>query len=178
MKKHLDKIFLVGPMGAGKTTIGRLLARELGLDFYDCDQEIEHRTGAAISWIFDMEGEDGFRDREQRMLEELTGRQGIVLATGGGAVLSEANRDLLKSRGTVVYLMASVPQQLERTRRDQRRPLLRQSDDPEATLTRLMEVRDPLYREVADHIIKTGKRSPRAVSAEVALHLRGDTADE
>ena len=122
MKKSLDNIFLVGPMGAGKTTIGRLLAKEMKLDFLDSDHEIESKTGANISWIFDMEGEAGFRERESKMIEELSAHKKIVLATGGGAVLSEQNRRFLQSRGTVIYLMTTINQQVERTRRDQKRP--------------------------------------------------------
>jgi shikimate kinase len=171
MKKSLDNIFLVGPMGAGKTTIGRLLAEEMHLEFVDSDHEIEARTGANISWIFDMEGEEGFRIREQKMIEELTEMKKIVLATGGGAILSEQNRRFLQSRGTVVYLMTTINQQVERTHRDQKRPLIQNVDDPKAKLTELMEERDPLYREVADHVIMTSKRSPKAVSAEIVSYL-------
>lgn len=179
MKKSLDNIFLIGPMGAGKTTIGRLLAKEMKLDFIDSDHEIEARTGANISWIFDMEGEDGFRVREQKMIEELTERRQIVLATGGGAVLSTQNRKFLQSRGTVIYLMTTISQQVERTRRDQRRPLIHDVDDPKAKLSELMEARDPLYREIADHVIMTSKRSPKAVSAEITRYLLGEgTHDE
>lgn len=171
MKKSLDNIFLVGPMGAGKTTIGRLLAKEMNLDFVDSDHEIEARTGANIAWIFDVEGEDGFRIRESRMIDKLTERKKIVLATGGGAVLSEQNRKYLQSRGTVVYLMTTVNQQLERTKRDQKRPLIQNLDNPGERLTEMMEIRDPFYREIADHIIMTGRRSPKAVCAEIIEHL-------
>lgn len=165
-------------MGAGKTTIGRLLAKEMRLDFVDSDHEIEARTGANISWIFDMEGEEGFRVREQRMIEELTGLKQIVLATGGGAVLSEQNRKFLQSRGTVIYLMTTINQQVERTRRDQKRPLIQNADNPEQKLSELMETRDPLYREIADHVIVTSKRSPKAVSGEIVSYLLGDGVND
>ena len=162
-------------MGAGKTTIGRQLAKELKLDFVDSDHEIEERTGANIAWIFDVEGEEGFRARESKMIEELTERKKIVLATGGGAVLSPENRKFLQSRGTVVYLMATINQQVERTQHDQRRPLLQNVDDTRAKLTELMETRDPLYREVADHVIMTSRRNPKAVSNEIVKMLTGET---
>ncbi len=153
-------IFLVGPMGAGKTTIGRQLAEALGMDFVDSDQAIEERTGATIPWIFDVEGEAGFRKREKAMIDELTRRQNVVLATGGGAVLDPENRRHLQSRGTVIYLHADIDQLLERTRKDRNRPLL-QTDDPRARLEALMAERDPLYREVADIILETGQRGVR-----------------
>jgi len=167
-----DSVFLIGPMGAGKTTIGKLLARSLGREFIDSDQEIEARCGADIPWIFDVEGEPGFRLREQRVIDELSQRRGIVLATGGGAVLSPDNRRCLQSRGIVVYLAATVAQQLERTRKDQKRPLLKNLANPKQKLSELMEVRDPLYREIADHIVLTGRRSPRSVCDEI-LNLLG-----
>jgi len=164
-------IYLVGPMGAGKTTIGRLLAAELHLLFADTDREIEDRCGADIPWIFDVEGEHGFRDREQAMLAELTERPGLVLATGGGIVMREANRALLKSSGIVVYLAASVDQQYQRTVRDRKRPLL-QTDDPRAVLQRLFELRDPLYQEVADLVVQTDGRNPRSVARDIAAALK------
>ncbi len=161
------RVFLVGPMGAGKTTIGRLLAQHLHLDFLDTDQEIEARTGADIPWIFDVEGESGFRDREQRVIEELTQRDNIVLATGGGAVLRDANRQALAARGEVVYLHATIQQQLKRTGRDRNRPLL-QVDDPESRLRELMAERDPLYREVADHVVETDGLAARVVAKQLS----------
>lgn len=164
------RVFLVGPMGAGKTTIGRLLARQLRLEFIDSDQEIEERTGADIPWIFDVEGEAGFREREQQVIQELTGRDGIVLATGGGAVLKPENRSALGGRGFVVYLHASVQQQAARTRHDRHRPLL-QTDDPRAVLEELMKVRDPLYREIADYVAQTGTSSPRSVAESIERAL-------
>jgi len=167
MQNAPNNIFLVGPMGAGKTTIGRLLAEELHKEFLDSDLVIEDRAGADISWIFDVEGEEGFRDRERKVIRELTAMDNIVLATGGGAILSEQNRKHLRKGGTVVYLMATISQQVERTRRDQKRPLLRNIPDPRAKLTELMELRDPLYREIADVVVMTSRRSPRAVCNEI-----------
>jgi shikimate kinase len=167
MQKSLNNIFLVGPMGAGKTTIGRLLAEDLRKEFYDSDQVIEERAGANISWIFDVEGEDGFRARERNVIKELCALDNVVVATGGGAILAEQNRKHLRKGGIVVYLMATITQQVERTRRDQKRPLLRNAADPRAKLSELMEIRDPLYREIADHVVMTSRRSPRAVSTEI-----------
>ncbi len=159
-----QSIFLIGPMGSGKTTVGRALARRLQREFYDSDREIEGRCGVDIAFIFDKEGEAGFRRRESRMIEELTRHPAIVLATGGGVVLSEANRECLKSRGTVVYLRCSVEQQLERTARSSHRPLL-QTADPRARLTELMALRGPLYEGLADLIIDTeGARVQQVVS--------------
>ncbi|MDZ7788721.1 MAG: shikimate kinase AroK [Halofilum sp. (in: g-proteobacteria)] len=153
------RVFLVGPMGAGKSTIGRLLARRMGLDFLDSDREIEARSGVDIPTIFDFEGETGFRQRERAIIDELTERDGIVLATGGGAVLDPVNRDHLSSRGLTVYLATTVDEQLRRTRHDQRRPLL-QTGDRRATLERLQRERDPLYRAAAALVIETdGRRS-------------------
>ncbi|KXS38974.1 MULTISPECIES: shikimate kinase AroK [Modicisalibacter] len=159
-------LFLVGPMGAGKSTIGRLLASELQRDFYDSDHEIQARCGADIPWIFDIEGEAGFREREVQMIDELTGLDGIVLATGGGAVMNEANRRALRERGTVIYLQTSVDQQLKRTAKDRNRPLLR-NKDPRAVLAELFERRDPLYRATADLVIRTDRRGPRSVVNEI-----------
>ena len=178
MKQALDNIFLIGPMGAGKTTIGRQLARELKKEFIDSDQEIEDRTGANISWIFDVEGEAGFRQREKKIIEELTSRKGIVLATGGGAVLSPENRKYLHSRGTVVYLMATIGQQVERTKNDSRRPLIQNVTDMKGKLKELMEIRDPLYREIADYVVMTNRRSPKSVSSDIVKQLFGDEVHE
>ncbi|MEH6549182.1 MAG: shikimate kinase AroK [Pseudomonadales bacterium] len=165
-----DNVFLIGPMGAGKSTIGRLLAAELRLSLYDTDKAIEERCGADIPWIFDVEGEAGFRVRESAMLEELSGENSIVLATGGGIIMAEKNRKILRSRGKVVYLRASVDQQSERTARDKRRPLL-QTDDPRQVLEELMAVRDPLYMATADVVVNTDGRSPRDVALEIAREL-------
>lgn len=153
-----NSIFLVGLMGAGKTTVGKLLAKQLGKTFIDADHEIEARTGVKIPVIFEIEGEAGFRRREEAVIEELTARPDIVLGTGGGAVLSPANRELLKKRGTVVYLRGTPEQLYERTRHDRNRPLL-QTEDPLAKLRELYAQRDPLYREVADLVVDTGRQS-------------------
>ena len=157
-------------MGAGKSTIGRLLAKELRLPFKDSDKEIELRTGANIPWIFDKEGEPGFRDREQAMIAELCGADGIVLATGGGAVMRSENRQALHEGGRVVYLHASVEQQVGRTARDRNRPLLRTAD-PAKVLRELLELRDPLYREIADLVVETDERPPRMVVIDILARL-------
>ena len=159
-------ICLVGQMGAGKSTIGRHLADELHLDFFDSDQEIERRTGADIAWIFDLEGEDGFRKREENVINDLTDKQGIVLATGGGSIVTKAVRNRLSARGIVVYLQTTIDKQVARTQRDKRRPLL-QNEDPEQVLRDLAEMRNPLYEEVADYIVDTDDQSARAVANQI-----------
>lgn len=167
------RITLVGPMGAGKTTIGRLLSKELALSFIDSDREIEVRAGAAISWIFDVEGEAGFRAREQSMIAEICERndnQGFVLATGGGAVLSEQTRQLLKKETTVIYLFASIEQLLERTLKDKNRPLL-QVDNPRDVLANLMAIRDPLYQETSHLLVTTDERPPRFLVQHILEQL-------
>ncbi len=151
-------IFLVGMMGAGKTSVGRILSKRLSKVFYDSDQVVEERTGVKIPVIFEIEGESGFRLRESSVLDELTSLDDIVLATGGGAVLAPENRDRLRARGTVVYLRASVKDLLNRTRNDKNRPLL-QTADPRARLNELFEARDPLYRAIAHMTIDTGSQS-------------------
>lgn len=166
----MRNLILVGPMGAGKSTIGRLLAKELHLPFKDSDKEIEVRTGADIPWIFDVEGEQGFREREQAVIADLCREDGLVLATGGGAVLRQENREALHAGGWVVYLHASVEQQLERTARDRNRPLLRTAN-PGQVLRELLAIRDPLYREIADVIIETDQRPPRMVVQEILSRL-------
>jgi shikimate kinase len=147
-------LFLTGPMGAGKSTIGRQLAKQLRLPFHDSDHEIEARTGVDIPLIFELEGETGFRKREASVIDELTRLPNIVLATGGGAVLDPASREYLKTRGHVIYLHTSVNHQLKRTRKDRNRPLL-QTDNPRKKLEELMSIRDPLYREIAGLVIDT-----------------------
>ena len=159
-------IFLVGPMGAGKSTIGRHLADELHLDFYDSDQEIERRSGADIAWIFDLEGEDGFRAREENIINDLTDKQGIVLATGGGSIVTKAVRNRLSARGIVGYLQTTIDKQVARTQRDKRRPLL-QNNDPEQVLRDLADLRNPLYEEVADYVVDTDDQSARAVANQI-----------
>ncbi|MBL4610380.1 MAG: shikimate kinase AroK [Pseudomonas sp.] len=166
----MRNVFLVGPMGAGKSTIGRLLAKELKYPFKDSDREIEARTGADIPWIFDVEGEEGFRQREEAMIAELVTEKGIVLATGGGVVMREANRRALAGNGLVVYLRTSVDQQLQRTAKDRQRPLLLNAD-PERVLRDLMARRDPLYREIADIIIDTDQRGPKVVVNTIVARL-------
>jgi len=169
--KGKRNIFLVGPMGAGKTTIGKQLAQLLHLEFVDSDQEIESRTGAPIDWIFDIEGEEGFRVREKDIIEELSQRQGVVLATGGGAVVTPENRTFLAGRGIVVYLETSIEQQLERTRKDKRRPLLQNNDDPESTLIELHKQRDAQYREIADVVVATNENSIKSVANKIANEI-------
>ena len=163
-------IFLVGPMGAGKSTIGRQLAKSLKRSFFDSDKEIEKRTGVSISWIFEMEGEVGFRAREQKVIAELTVLKDIVLATGGGAILAEENRRALRAQGHVVYLAASEEQLLKRTAKDKTRPLL-QTDDPQQQIIDLLEKRDPLYRSVADVVLRTGDQSIQHTVSDVIKQL-------
>lgn len=171
-----DNIFLVGLMGAGKTTVGRQLAKQLNKTFIDSDHEIEARTGVRIPVIFEIEGEAGFRKREEAIIDALTSQSEIVLGTGGGAVLSASNRELLKSRGTVVYLRGNPEQLYERTRHDKNRPLL-QTEDPLAKLRSLYAERDPLYLEVADLIVDTGRQSvtslTRQLRDKLELMLKG-----
>ena len=162
-------VFLVGPMGAGKTTVGRHLADLLGRSFIDSDHEIERRTGATIPWIFEKEGEAGFRLREEAVLAELTAMSNIVLATGGGAVTQEQNRIYLRNRGTVIYLFTPVAMQVARTSRDRNRPLL-QTSDPEARLKELLAIRDPLYRSVAHHVVMTLDGSARELAQKI-IHI-------
>jgi shikimate kinase len=166
-------------MGSGKTTIGRRLARRLGLDFFDCDHEIEARTGASINLIFDIEGESGFRERESRMLQELTARQGVLVATGGGAVLAEANRNLLKRTGTVVYLRTPVAKQLQRLRRDNSRPLL-QTAARARKLEELAQTRDPLYEELADLVfpVRSGSVEKTVQTIYQALNAHRDAGSD
>lgn len=166
-----DNLILVGPMGAGKSTVGRHLAELLHREFIDTDQVIEARTGAAIALIFEIEGEAGFRKRESAAIEELTRRHGIVLATGGGAVLSEENRRILRERGTVVYLCAPLETLVERTQRDRNRPLL-QNTDRRAKLEEILRVRDPLYRQTAHIVAHTASRSPLRVAREIVAQLK------
>ncbi|BCT67080.1 Shikimate kinase 1 [Nitrosospira sp. NRS527] len=163
-------IFLVGMMGAGKTTVGRLLANFLEKKFYDSDREIQKRTGVSIPLIFEIEGEAGFRKRETEMLSELVKTGNIVLATGGGAVLSAENREMLKRSGTVIYLRATIDDLWRRTRHDKNRPLL-QTQDPRTKLTELYAQRDPLYRETAHIIVESGKRSARHLAQLLAQQL-------
>lgn len=159
-------IFIVGPMGSGKSTVGKIISDELFLTFHDTDEEIENRTGASIDWIFDLEGEEGFRKRETKILDELAQLNSIVLSTGGGIILSEENRDTLSSRGTVFYLATPISVQLERTSKDKDRPLLK-NGDPETILEELHETREELYESVADYVVNTENLTSQEVAAEI-----------
>ena len=163
---QLQNLFLIGPMGSGKSAVGRQLARLLHLDFIDSDDEIESRTGVDIAFIFEKEGEAGFRKREAAVIDELSLRSGVVLATGGGAVIEPANRSALGARGYVVYLKTSVDQQVARTRKGRERPLL-ENTDPRETLERLMLEREPMYLEIADLVVDTDGRKVRDVAKEI-----------
>lgn len=175
MKKAQDNVFLIGPMGSGKTTVGRHLAKTLKLEFVDSDHAIEERTGADIPWIFDIEGEEGFRRRERAVIDELTRRRGIILATGGGAVIDPLNRADLAARGLVVFLRASVDKILSRTGKSQNRPLLR-TEDPRARVEQLLAARDPLYHEIADIIVDTDKRGVKSTVNQILDQLRRNEA--
>jgi shikimate kinase len=165
-----ENLFLVGLMGAGKTTVGKLLAKHLNKQFIDSDHEIEKRTGVKINVIFELEGEDGFRTREESVIDELTRQQDIVLATGGGVVLRESNRLALRSRGTVIYLRANAEDLWRRTRHDRNRPLL-QTENPRARLQELLEQRDVLYRETAHLIMDTGEQNVQKLVRQLEQQL-------
>jgi len=164
--KHPKNIFLVGPMGAGKSAVGRHLARALHLTFVDSDDEVESRTGVDIAFIFEKEGEEGFRKREAAAIDDLTRLDSVVLATGGGAVMSADTRSNLGGRGFVVYLYTTVDQQVVRTKKGRQRPLL-EKGDPRGTLEELLQKRDPLYREIADLIVDTDGRKVHSVASEI-----------
>jgi len=164
-------IFIVGPMGSGKSTVGKIISDELFMSFLDTDEEIENRTGASIDWIFDLEGEEGFRKRESVMLAEIVEKNSIVLSTGGGIILSEGNRELLSSRGTVFYLATPIYVQIERTAKDKDRPLLK-NGDPEEILTNLHNNRQKLYESVADHIVNTENKSSQEVASEIVQLIK------
>ncbi|MDB5986628.1 MAG: aroK [Nevskia sp.] len=170
-----SNIFLIGPMGAGKTTIGRRLADARAMSFIDSDHEVEQRTGVDIAFIFEKEGEAGFRRRESLAIADVTQRQNLVLATGGGAVLDPINRQHLSARGFVVYLYAGIEQQIARTERSDHRPLLLQGGDRREVLQGLLAVRDPLYREIADLVIETDGRNARLLARAIEEHLGGST---
>jgi shikimate kinase len=159
-------LFLIGPMGAGKSAVGRQLAKVLHLHFVDSDDEIEQRTGVDIPFIFEKEGEEGFRKREARAIDDLSQKEGVILATGGGAIVNPESRNQLGARGYVVYLQTSVAQQVSRTEKGRERPML-QDGDREKMLTELMEARDPMYREIADLIVDTDGRRVNAVAQEI-----------
>ena len=164
-------IFLIGMMGAGKTTLGRTLAQRLGLEFVDTDRVLVERTGVPVATIFEFEGEDGFRRREAALLAEMGARDGLVVATGGGAILSEENRRVMRAHGTVIYLRARLENLWERTRHDTSRPLLA-TPDPRATLASLLAAREPLYRDAAHIIVDTGAQSASTLVAKVLAALR------
>ncbi len=168
--KLAANLFLVGLMGAGKTTVGRLLARRLRRPFYDSDHEVEHRCGVEIAVIFDIEGEAGFRAREAQVIDELSALDGVVLATGGGAVLDPANRQRLAARGTVVYLHALPADLYPRIRHDRKRPLLA-TPDPRLRLEQLYAQRDPLYREIADFVVDTARQSASVLARDLLQRL-------
>ncbi|HFD86486.1 MAG TPA: shikimate kinase AroK [Gammaproteobacteria bacterium] len=175
----MQRLFLIGPMGAGKTTLGKLIARELDYQFIDSDRVIEERTGVSIPTIFDIEGEAGFRERESRIIDELTQLDNTVLATGGGAILRPENRDWLHDRGFVVYLKVSIRQQLERTSRDRSRPLL-QTPDPAATLTEMAKLRAPLYETTAHFSINTNHSRTRTLKNKIiaAFEATAETIEQ
>lgn len=155
-------------MGAGKSTIGKYLAQQLHMEFYDSDHEIERRTGADISWVFDVEGEEGFREREEKVINDLSELQGIVLATGGGSIKSKESRNRLSARGIVVYLETPVEKQLARVQKDKRRPLLQTEESPEEVLKRLAAERNELYQEIADYVVRTDEQGAKLVANHIA----------
>jgi len=165
--KHANNIFLIGPMAAGKSTIGAHLAKILSREFYDSDRVVEQRAGVDINWIFDVEGEKGFRNREENVIADLTAKSGIVLATGGGSILSDKSRYSIMSRGVVVYLQASIEQQLRRAEKDRRRPMLRGPGELRQRIEALQMERDPIYSSMADYSIMTGK-PPSKIAEEIA----------
>jgi len=169
MATDTQAIFLIGMMGAGKSTVGRLLASQLHFAFVDADRELEARSGVPIPTIFEIEGEAGFRKREAALLDELTQRKRIVLATGGGAILDPGTRDVLKQRGLVIYLRASIDEILRRTRHDRSRPLL-QTADPRARVDELLAQREPLYSSTADLVFQSASSNPRRLVARLIEH--------
>ncbi len=169
-KPNIPSIFLVGPLAAGKSTIGRLLARELNRQFYDTDQELEHATGASIAWIFDLEGELGFRKREETMIDQLSQIPNIILATGGGSLLSPYARQILRSRGHVIHLQVSLQEQVQRTLRDKHRPLI-QTNDRRGALEKLYAEREPLYHEVSDWSILTDSGPSARIVSDIYAYL-------
>ena len=171
MQDKINNIVLIGPMGSGKTTVGRRLAEVLKIDFYDADYEIINKTGVSIDHIFDIEGEEGFRKRESSILKDLCLKPNIVLATGGGAVLLGKNRDMIKKMGSVIYLSSSVDQILRRTSKSKTRPLLENSPNRRKTILDIIEAREPLYREVASIVINTNGKKLNEVIKEIHSHL-------
>jgi len=171
MQEKLNNIVLVGAMGSGKTTVGRNLAKKLKVDFYDADHQIIDKTGVSIDHIFDVEGEEGFRKRESKVLKELCNKSNIVLATGGGAVILGENRLIIKRAGVVVYLLSSVDQILRRTAKSKTRPLLENSTNRRQTIMNIIDSRDPLYREVATIIVNTNGKKMDEIIKEILTHL-------
>jgi shikimate kinase len=170
IKPSIPNIFLVGPLAAGKSTIGRLLAKELKRQFYDTDQELEQATGVSIAWIFDLEGELGFHKREEGVIDQLTQIPNIVLATGGGSLLSARSRQVLGARGYVIHLQVSLQEQVQRTLRDKHRPLI-QTSDRRGALEKLYAEREPLYHEVADWSILTDSGPSARIVHDIYTHL-------
>lgn len=168
--KNRQNIFLIGPMGAGKTTVGRNIARRLKMEFFDSDREIENLCGVSIPTIFEYEGEQGFRDRETKVIDELSQRSSILLATGGGSVLREENRQILSQRGIVIYLHVNLKEQFSRISNDKNRPLL-QTANPKETLRKMMLERAPIYESVADYRVNSNGRNMRNVIDQVMRHL-------
>lgn len=166
-------IYFVGLMAVGKSTVGRLLADSLDMQFYDTDHVIEERAGAPVAWIFDVEGEPGFRDREQHVIDELTQQDGIVLATGGGAVLRAENRRVLSARGCVVHLDSPLDRLVQRTQKDKKRPLLQGGDNREI-FRRLLKERLPLYADVADYRFVTDHQGPKSLAKQIERKLRDE----
>lgn len=171
MKTGQTNIFLIGPMGAGKTSVGRYLSRQLNKQFYDTDHEIEKTTGVSLTWIYDLEGLAGFRQREMKVIDEFSSLSNIVLSTGGGCVETPEVREYLRQRGTVVYMEVSLDTQLNRLKRDKKRPLL-QGDNPQEVLIRLWEEREPYYETIADFTVVTDNRSVHDVCEEILAWLR------
>lgn len=167
----MNNIYFIGLMGAGKTTIGRLLAKQLGREFFDSDHEVERKTGVKIPLIFELEGESGFRKRETAAIEELSQMDNLVVATGGGAVLLEENRAFLKNTGKIIYLRAKVNDLYQRTRSDKSRPLL-QGANPKQKLEELYTVRDPIYTALADYVVDTGAQSANEITARIEQMLQ------
>lgn len=174
MKIGRNNIFLVGPMGAGKTSVGRYLAQQLNKDFYDSDQEIEKKTGVSLTWIYDIEGLDGFRQREMKAIDELSSLSNIVLSTGGGCVETPEVREFLRQRGIVIYMEVTLETQLNRLKKDKKRPLL-QGENPQEVLIKLWEEREPIYEEIADFTVITDDRSVRDVCEDILTWLRGNS---
>lgn len=176
-KLSSGNIILVGMMGAGKSTMGRVLAKHTGKQYIDSDVEIQNRTGVSIPYIFDVEGEDGFRQRESAVIEDVLCKENIVLATGGGAILSSGNRKRMAGNGIIVYLQASVNELWQRTRHDKNRPLL-QTGNPQEKLAELFCQRDPLYMEVADVVIQTGKQNVHGLMLQLVGRIEGFKAEQ